>query len=98
MEREQVLQAMKTLDESRDREYYVGKGNFLALGTFEEKSRAEIRLEQIRKLGFDPILEARYQTATGYWLDIDARTSAADELEAIMQDRPGLKLQDTACP
>jgi hypothetical protein len=97
MQSEQVLQAVKTLEENRDREYYVGKGNFLALGTFDEMSRAENRLEQIRKLGFDPILEARYQTATEYWLDIDAQTSAADELEAIMQDRHGLKLQNSAC-
>jgi len=98
MEREQVLLAVKTLEENRDREYYVGKGNFLALGTFDEISRAEIRLEQTRKLGFDPILEARYQTSTEYWLDVYAQTPVADELDAILRDRPGLKLQDTACP
>ena len=98
MEREQVLQAVKILEENSDREYYVGKGNFLALGTFDEISRAEIRIEQTRKLGFDPILEALYQSSTEYWLDVDAQTSAADELETIMQHHPGLKLQDTACP
>ena len=98
MEREQVLQAVKILEENSDREYYVGKGNFLALGTFDEISRAEIRVEQIRKLGFDPILEARYQTSTEYWLDVDAQASVADELKTIMQHRPGLRLQDTVCP
>jgi hypothetical protein len=98
MEREQVLQAVNTLEENRDREYYVGKGNFLALGTFDEISRAEIRLAQARKLGFDPVLEPRYQTSTEYWLDIAAQAPAADELQAILQDRPGLKLLDTACP
>ncbi len=98
MEREEVLQAVKKLEENRDREYYVGKGNFLALGTFDEISRAEIRLEETRKLGFDPILEARYETSTEHWLDLDEQVLAADVLEAILQDRPGLKLQDTACP
>jgi hypothetical protein len=98
MEREQVLQAVNKLEENRDREYYVGKGNFLALGTFKEISRAEIRLEETRKLGFDPILEARYETTTEYWLDIDTRLPAADVLDAILQDHPGLKLQDAACP
>ena len=98
MEREQVLKAVKTLEENRDREYYVGKGNFVSLGTFDEMSRAEVRLEETRKLGFDPVLEARYQTSTEYWLDINAQTSAADALDAIMQERSGLQLQDTACP
>jgi len=98
MDRKQVLQAVKTLEENRDREYYVGKGNFLALGTFSEKSRAKVRIEQLRNLGFDPKLEARYETATAYWLDVDAQTPVADELDDILQSRPGLKLQDTACP
>ncbi len=98
MEREQVLQAVKTLEENGDREYYVGKGNYLALGTFDDISRAEIRLEETRKLGFDPVLEARYKTSTEYWLDIEAQSPAAEEVEAIILDRPGLKLQDTACP
>jgi hypothetical protein len=98
MKREQVLQAVKTLDENKDREYYVGKGNFLALGTFEEISRAEIRLEQTRKLGFDPVLEPRYQTATEYWLDVDAQTPVVNGLTDLIEDHPGLKIQETACP
>jgi hypothetical protein len=98
MEREQVLQAVNKLEENRDREYYVGKGNFLALGTFKEISRAEIRLEETRKLGLDPVLEARYETSTEYWLDIDAQMPAADVLDTVLQDHPGLKLQAAACP
>jgi len=98
MKRGQVLRAVKTLEDNKDREYYVGKGNFLSLGTFDEMARAEIRFKQVRKLGFDPILEARYQTSTEYWLDIDAHTPVTDELDAIMQDHPGLKMQDTTCP
>ena len=98
MEREQVLQAVNKLEENGDREYYVGKGNFLALGTFKEISRAEIRLEETRELGFDPVLEARYDTSTEYWLDIDTQMPAADILDAILQEHPALQLQGTACP
>jgi hypothetical protein len=97
MKREQVLQAVKKLEENRDREYYIGKGNFVSLGTFNEISRAETRLEQTRGLGLDPILEARYQTSTEYWLDIDTQMSAADVLDTILQDHPGLKRQTAAC-
>jgi hypothetical protein len=98
MEREQVLQAVNKLEEKGDREYYVGKGNFLALGTFREISRAEIRLEQTRELGFDPVLEARYETSTEYWLNINTPMPAADVLDTILQDHPGLKLEGAACP
>ena len=97
MEREQVLQAVQKLEENRDREYYIGKGNFISLGTFSEISRAETRLEETRGLGLDPVLEARYETSTEYWLDIDTQMSAADVLDAIMQEHPGLKLQTAAC-
>jgi len=98
MKQEQVLQAVKTLEENKDREYYVGKGNFISLGTFEELSRAEIRLAETRKLGFDPLLEARYQVSTEYWLDIVEQKPVADELNGILKNHPGLKLQDSACP
>jgi hypothetical protein len=98
MERDQALRAVKTLEENKDREYFVGKGNYIALGTFADMSRAEVRLEQVRKLGFEPILEARYQTFTEYWLDIDAQTAVTSELDSILRDRPGLKLQETSCP
>jgi len=98
MKREQVLRAVKTLEENKDHEYYVGKGNLLSLGIFDEMPRAKTRLRQARKLGFDPLLETRYQTSTEYWLDIDADTSATDELDAILQGRPGLELQDITCP
>jgi len=97
MKREQVLRAVKTLEENKDHEYYVGKGNLLSLGIFDEMARAETRLRQARKLGFEPLLETRYQTSTEYWLDTDAHPPATDQLDAIMQDRPGLELQDIAC-
>jgi hypothetical protein len=54
--------------------------------------------EETRELGFDPILEARYETSTEYWLDIDTQIPAADVLDAILQGHPGLKLQGAACP
>jgi len=98
MKREQVLRAVKTLEDNKDHEYYVGKGNLLSLGIFDEMPRAETRLRQARKLGFDPLLETRYQTSTEYWLDIEAHPSATDELDTILQGRPGLELQDITCP
>jgi hypothetical protein len=98
MERDQALRAMKTLEENKDREYFVGKGNYIALGTFADMSRAEIRLEQVRTLGFEPIMEARYQTSTEYWLDIDAQTPVMNKLDSVFQDHPDLKLQETPCP
>lgn len=98
MERDQALQVVKTLEENRDQEYYVGKGNFVALGTFKEMSRAEMRVEQVHKFGFDPVVEERYASSTEYWLDIGAQSPAARDPDAIIQDRPGLNLQAATCP
>lgn len=98
MERRQVLQAVSLLEARGDREYYVGRGNYLSLGTFSEERRAQNRLTAMRELGFDPILQRQYNTRTEYWLDIEARAAAAAELDAVMQENPQLRLQETACP
>jgi len=98
MERKQVLQVVKQLEEKGDREYYVGKGNFVALGTFRERERAQIRLEKLRQFGFDPVLEARYETRTEYWLDIDPQAPPADGLDSIIAEHPELQLRQSACP
>jgi len=98
MKRKQALQAVKVLEENGDREYYVGKGNLLSLGIFTEKARAQRRLEETRKLGFDPVMEARFGSHTEYWLDVDSQKPVAKMLDAVVQGHPGLQAQETTCP
>lgn len=97
MEHARALQIARQLDERNDHEYYIGKDNFMALGTFKEITRAEIRLQQLRDMGLDAILEARYVTQDAYWLEFRRRTAAASVLAEVMGRNPVLQLETSAC-
>ena len=87
----------RKLDAHSDKEYYIGKGNYISLGTFKERSRAERRMDQVSKLDLEALLEPRYEIQTVHWLDIDRQTSMAVDLGVVMKDYPGLKLHEQAC-
>ena len=77
--------------------YYIGKDNFMSLGTFRDISRAEIRLQQVRELGLDAILERRYVTQDTYWLEFQDRGAATPVLEDVLDKNPDLQLRTLAC-
>ncbi len=85
------------LDDHSDKEYFVGKGNVISLGAFQEMSRARNRLEKARKLGLDPLLETRYRTAIEYWLDFHAETAKGKQLDSLVENSPDIWLQDRSC-
>ena len=97
MERGESLRLAQMLDEHSDKEYFIGKGNLISLGAFKEMSRARIRLKRVRKLGLDPLLETRYRTSSGYWLDFQAESSTVEQLAGLVADTPDVWLQDRAC-
>lgn len=97
MDREAAQEVTAMLEENGDSEYYVGRDNFISLGTFNNIARAELRLEQVRKLGLDAILEARFRTRDSYWIEFRASDSADQELLAIMGRHPELQLQELSC-
>ncbi|MEA2094875.1 MAG: hypothetical protein U9P11_09960 [Pseudomonadota bacterium] len=97
MERKAALQITQMLDKNRDKEYYIGKENFISLGAFKESSRAKMRVSSIRKLGLDPILEPRYTTRTVHWLDLDGLVREGD-LGMIREEYPDVQIQERVCP
>lgn len=97
MERAAALRIAEDLEEHKDHEYYIGKDNFMSLGTFKEISRAEIRLRQVQAMGLDAILEARYISQDAYWLEFQDGNVAQPLLDEIMAGNPGLQLQTRAC-
>lgn len=97
MESDKAQEITRLLDSKQDREYYIGKDNLIALGAFKEMSRAQIRLESVRKHGLDPVLEPRYKARTVHWLDIDGPKITDGELPAIMKELPDVQLQGRAC-
>ena len=92
-----VQAALAILKKHKDTEYYVGKKNFISLGTFKDMSRAEQRLKQARIMGLEAILEERFTTQSAWWLDIQSDGAAAEPLSAIVANRPELQLVDLAC-
>ena len=85
------------LDDHSDKEYFVGKGNVISLGAFQEMSRARKRLERTRKLGLDPLLETRYRTAIGYWLDFQTEIAKSRQLDGLVAEGSDIWLQDRVC-
>lgn len=97
MERAAAMEISRKLDESGDSDYFIGKDNFIALGTFNDIARAELRLRQVRKLGLEATLEARYTSHDSYWLEFSKLHSAGGELSAILGQNPQLQLHELEC-
>ena len=96
MSREKALEYKAKLDKHGDKEYFIGKDNVLSLGAFREKSRADRRVRQLRKIGIKAVLEPRYKTQNVFWLDLVEGLSATehDNLASAMS---GLSIQPRAC-
>jgi hypothetical protein len=97
MEREEAEEIAALFDSENDREYFVGKDNVIALGAFKELTRAEIRLEDVRRYGLDPVLEPRYRTETAHWLEFEAPADEGVDLTAITEGFPDVRTQQQVC-
>jgi len=97
MDRARALQVAEQLDEHKDHDYYIGKDNFMSLGTFKEISRAEIRLRQVQAMGLDAIMEKRYTTQDAFWLEFQDGDAAARVVNEVMAANPDLQLRTLAC-
>jgi len=97
MDRARALQVAERLDGQKDHDYYIGKDNFMSLGTFKEISRAEIRLHQVQAMGLDAIMEKRYITQDAYWLEFQEGDAAAPVVEEMMAANPDLQLRTLDC-
>jgi hypothetical protein len=96
MEREQVLRITRMLEDNNDRDYLILKGNALSLGTYDSRSRVDMRLKMLQKYGLEPVAETRYVTRTAYWLDLDLLDGERAVLETIRGEYPAVESQETA--
>jgi hypothetical protein len=94
---DEVQAVLAVLKKHRDKEYYVGKKNFISLGTFGSMSRAERRLKEAREMGLDAQLQERFATQSNWWLDIESDGSATGQMNKLVEDHPELQLIDLAC-
>ncbi|MGB5539557.1 MAG: hypothetical protein WBO37_05675, partial [Gammaproteobacteria bacterium] len=98
MERARALDIARQLEARKDHEYYIGKDNFMSLGTFTEFARAEIRLQQVKALGLDARLEPHAVTPNAYSLEFRGGAGAAGVLDDVLEENPGLQLDTISCP
>ncbi|MFQ5642176.1 MAG: hypothetical protein ACE5FQ_00590 [Thiogranum sp.] len=61
------------LDANGMKDYFIGKRNHISLGIFSSKRKAQARLNRIKTLGYNAVLDQRYRTRTVYWLDIEEK-------------------------
>lgn len=97
MSRSESQRMAQILDDHSDKGYFISKGNLISLGAFQEMPLAKGRLEKTREMGLEPLLETRYRTASGYWLDFQTESSTASQLDNLLTDIPDIWLQDRAC-
>lgn len=97
MDREEAEEIAMLFDSKNDREYFIGKDNVIALGAFKELTRAEIRLEDVRKYGIDPVLEPRYRTETVHWLAFEGPGDEGVDMTAITEGFPDVRTQQRVC-
>jgi hypothetical protein len=97
MERKEVLRITRMLEDKNDRDYLILKGNALSLGTYESRSRVEIRLKMLHKYGLEPVVEPRFVTRSMSWLDVDMPDDGGTALETIRNEYPEIQAQEVAC-
>ena len=81
-------------------DYYIGKQNYISLGIFSRKDKAQRHLDEIRKLGFDAVLDQRYRTSDVYWLDVeksDVPLAGSDVWAQIQRQYPDIQTQRVNC-
>ena len=81
-------------------DYYIGKQNYISLGIFSRKDKAQRHLDEIRKLGFDAVLDQRYRTSDVYWLDVEQGTRpllASEVWAKIQKQHPDIRVQRVSC-
>jgi hypothetical protein len=73
-------------------------GSVVSLGVFSEISRAGRRREELRALGFDPIVADRTQRATVYWVDVTLAPGEILDFDALQAPGRIIRLEQRACP
>ncbi len=96
----QARRIVAELDANGMSDYFIGNQSYISLGIFSDKSKAQTRLEQIRQLGFDAVLDQRYRTRKVYWIDIDpaAQPLLVSAVWTQLQQRyPDIRVQRVSC-
>lgn len=96
MEREAAVAIREKLDAAGDSDYYIGQENFVSLGAFRERERAEVRLAQVKKLGLEAVIEPRMAKQATHWLELDDGVGS-ERIAGMLEEFPGIGQAPAAC-
>lgn len=88
--RAQAEQVLRGLREGGVTDSYIVSedgGHGISLGVFSEIKRAGTRREQVKKLGFDPVVTDRSRRGTVYWVDVELNEPEQLDLASLQQGR-----------
>ncbi len=97
-EADQVLETLRSQGVSDSYIVQGDDGNLISLGVFSEIKRAGRRRQEVRDLGFDPIVTDRSRRGTVYWVDVVLTDPDGLDLERF-QTRPGriVRMEERPC-
>lgn len=100
MEANEARRIVADLDAHGMKDYYIGKQNYISLGIFSGKDKAERRLMEVKRLGYDAILDQRFRTRDVYWLDVGEGGTpllGTDIWEQIQAEHADVRAQRVSC-
>ena len=76
------------------------QSNVISLGVYSVLARAERRVDQIRALGFNAIIQDRKRSVSVYWLYFDLKESGQHIDPAVLSSQPGqiVRVETRPCP
>jgi hypothetical protein len=100
MPRSEARRIVADLDAHGMKDYYIGKQNYLSLGIFSDEKKAERRRREVKRYGYDALVEARFRTREAHWIDIEGQGDAladSDAWQEITTQYADLSLEDAEC-
>ncbi len=100
MQASQARRIVADLDAHGMTDYYIGKQNYISLGIFSDKDKAERRLQEVQRLGYKPKVDQRYRTRDVYWLDVEGRGTPllrSEVWEQIQSQHTDVRAQRVSC-
>ena len=97
--RKQARKAVRLMKEKKIRDFYVynDKNYLVSLGIFKTDKRVEKRLTELKKVGFDPVVEKRYETRVEHWLDLQYTAKDDEKLQTLVDGTDGLQMVTGSC-
>lgn len=73
-------------------------GDIVSLGVFSEAARAGRLRQQVRDLGYDPVVVDRSRRGTVYWVDVELPPGGDLDLETLQAPGRITRLEQRPCP